>query len=160
MAVAIDQQAPDFELVGSAPMAVKMSDYKGKKNVILTFYEVAFNFEDVDQIEAFRDLEPEFDTLDAQIVAISLDPTGVCVAFSQTSNIDFPLLSDHMDHAVCTNYDAWRTDRGYASVEGGIAKRVTYVIDKNGMIRGKVNEDVPAAKQAPEALKLAKSILK
>lgn len=158
MAVAINQQAPDFNLVGSAPMAVRLSDYRGKKNVVLVFYEVAFNFVDVDQMEAYRDLQPDFDDADAQILAVSLDPTGVCIAFASTSNFDFPLLSDHMDHAVCTMYDAWRTDRGYASVEGGIARRITYIIDKQGMIRGKVGEDIAPEKQAAAALKLVQGL--
>jgi peroxiredoxin Q/BCP len=157
MTLPVGTKAPDFELAGSAPKAVKLSDYKGQ-NVALVFYQVAFNFEDVDKMEAFRDLQPDFEDTNTQIIGVSIDPTGVCVAFSSTSNIDFPLLSDHMDHAVISSYDAWRTDKGYASVEGGIARQVAYLIDKDGIIKGVVGEDVAPKDQAAEALKLAKTL--
>lgn len=156
MPLSINQQAPDFELAGTAPMAITLSSYRGKKNVALTFYEVAFNDDDVVHMEAFRDLEPEFEATDTQVLAVSLDPVGIAAAFASTSNLDFPLLSDHMDHAVCLAFDAWRTDRGYASIGGGMARRVTYIIDKKGVIRGLVGDNVPAKDQAKEALKLIK----
>jgi peroxiredoxin len=159
MALSLDTQAPDFELSGTAQMAVKLSDYRGKKNVVLTFYEVAFNEDDTLHVEGFRDLEPEFEAANAQILAVSLDPVGIASAFAATSNIDYPLLSDHMDHAVCISYDAWRTDRGYAAKDGGgMARRITYVIDKQGRIKGLVPDTVPAEKQAKAALDLVKRL--
>lgn len=158
MPVAIGQEAPDFELAGTAPMAITLSSYRDKQNVVLTFFEVAFTEPDILHMEAFRELEPEFEAADAQVLAVSLDPIGIASAFAATSHLDFPLLSDHMDHGVCLAFDAWRTDRGYASVAGGMARRVTYVIDKKGIIRGKVGDDVSPEKQAEEALKLVKQL--
>jgi peroxiredoxin len=159
MPLALDTQAPDFELSGTPQMAVKLSDYKGRKNVVLTFYEIAFNEDDTVHVEAFRDLEPDFDKADAQILAVSLDPVGIALAFAATSNVEYPLLSDHMDHAVCIAYDAWRTDRGYAAKDGGgMARRVTYIIDKQGKVRGLVPDSVSPAQQAEAALNLVRKL--
>lgn len=158
MPVAIDKEAPDFELAGTAPMSIKLSSYRGEKNVVLAFYEVAFTEDDVAEMEAFQELLPDFEAADAQVLAVSIDPVGIAHAFSATSNLDFPLLSDHYGHTVCTQFDAWRTDKGFASVEGGMARRMVYVIDKQGIIRGVVNSDVSAVDQPKEALKLAQGL--
>jgi peroxiredoxin len=153
----MNQEAPDFELSGTAPMAIRLSGLRGK-NVVLAFYEVAFNEEDTAEMEAFRELTPDFEAANAKVLAISQDPVGIASGFAASNNLDFPLLCDDYDHAVCVLYDAWRTDMGYASVDGGMARRMVYIIDKDGMIRGVVSSDVPAAQQPEEALKQVQAL--
>lgn len=158
MTLAVGQEAPDFELVGTPPQPLKLSSLRGQKNVVLVFYELAFNDDCTAELQAFEELRPEFEAADAQILAVSIDPPGIAQGFAQTYNLSFPLLSAALHYDVFRLYDAWQEKQGFASQEGGIAARVTYVIDKQGRIRGKVENVADVRDHAREALRIVKEI--
>src|SRR5437773_207285 len=107
---------------------------------------------------AFQDLLPDFEASDTEIVGISLDPKGILDSFAGSNGLEFTLLSDTFQHDTCHAYDAWRTDRGFASETGGMAKRVTYVIDKQGKVRGVVEDVSDMTEHASKALDIVKGL--
>lgn len=151
MPLSIGQEAPDFDLVGTPSEPFRISKLRGAKAVVLAFYELAFNDDCTAEMLAFEDLMPEFEATGAEVYGISLDPKGVADAFASSNGLSFNLLCDTFQHDVCTLYGAWRDDRGVASEHGGMARRVTYVIDKQGIVRG-VIQGVPAEEHAAQAL--------
>jgi len=158
MSLAAGEKAPDFELVGTDLEPFRLSKQLGQKHTVLAFYELAFNNDCTDEMLAFQDLLDEFEGADASIVGISLDPKGILDSFAGSNGLGFTLLSDDFNHDVCSRYGAWRDDRGFASHTGGIARRMTYVIDKQGIVRG-IIEDVPPSDHAAKALEVVKGLL-
>ena len=158
MTLPTGQEAPDFELVGTLSEPFKLSGLRGQKNAVLAFFELAFNDDCTAEMQAFQELLPQFEDADAQVLGISIDPVGIAGVFASSYDLGFPLLSDIFGHEVCLLYDAWRDDRGFASEHGGIARRVTYVIDKQTIIRGVVENVADVRDHSQEALRLAKAL--
>jgi peroxiredoxin len=157
MSLAVGEKAPDFELVGTDPEPFRLSKQIGQKHTVLAFYELAFNNDCTDEMLAFQELLDQFDAAGASIVGISLDPKGILDSFAGSNGLEFTLLSDDFTPRVCSLYGAWREDRGFASNTGGMARRMTYVIDKQGVVRG-VIEDVPPAEHAEKALDVVRGL--
>lgn len=121
------QRAPDFTLAGSPENTLSLSDLKGK-NVVLVFFPAAFSSVCSNELSLFHELREDFDALDAQVVAISVDGPWAQKAFAKSLNVDMPLLSDFHPHgAVAKTYGVLRDD--------GVAERALFVIDREGMIR-------------------------
>lgn len=157
MPLSVGQEAPDFELVGTPSEPIRLSKLRGAKAAVLAFYELAFNDDCTAEMQAFEELMPEFEAAHAEVYGISLDPKGVADAFAGSNGLSFNLLCDTFQHDVCTLYGAWRDDRGVASGHGGMARRITYVIDKQGIVRGVIQE-VPPDQHAAEALKVLQQL--
>lgn len=157
MSLAVGEKAPDFELVGTDPEPFRLSKQLGQKHTVLAFYELAFNDDCTDEMMAFQDLLDEFEGAGASVVGISLDPKGILDSFAGSNALGFTLLSDDFNHEVCSLYGTWREDRGFASGTGGIARRMTYVIDKQGIVRG-VIDDVAPAEHASKALDVVRGL--
>ncbi len=94
MAVAVGQKAPDFTLFDSAKQPTKLSDSKGK-NVVLAFYPGAFTGVCTTEMCTFRDRFDSFNSMNAQVLGISVDGIFAQKAFSDANNLNFPLLSDY-----------------------------------------------------------------
>lgn len=157
MSLAVGEKAPDFELVGTDPEPFRLSKQLGRKHTVLAFYELAFTNDCTDEMLAFQDLLSSFEDVDASVVGISLDPKGILDSFAGSNGLGFTLLSDDFNHEVCSLYGAWREDRGFASGTGGIARRMTYVIDKEGVVRG-VIEEVAPGEHAEKALDVVRGL--
>ena len=118
LALEVGDKAPLFK--GKSTFGtVQLEDYLGKKNVVLALYFAIFTPVWTDEIIAFqRDLE-EFKELDTQIIGVSNDKMETHRDFTEKNGIEFPLISD-LDKSIKKLYG-----RG----------RVTYLIDKSGIIR-------------------------
>ena len=99
----------------------------------------------------FRDLMKEFEEADTQVLGISVDSFAAAGAFSKSLELNFSLLSDFPRHEAAKAYDVFVEERG-------IARRVTYVIDKEGVIRGVVQSDTDMEVHARESLAIAKQL--
>ena len=98
---------------------IQLTDFLGKKNVVLALYFAVFTPVWTDELIAFqRDLE-EFEKLDGQIIGVSTDSMDTHRKFADENGIDFPLISDE-DKTIKKRY-GWG--------------RITYLIDKSGVIR-------------------------
>ena len=144
MAVDVGQQAPDFELKDQHGTPVKLSDFRGKKNVVLVFYPLAFSGVCTSEMCAMRDDFPEVSRDDVELVAVSVDSGFVLRTWAERDHFNFAMLSDFWPHgAVAKSY-------GVFDDEKGVATRGTFIIDKSGVIRWKVVNPIPQARDIAE----------
>jgi peroxiredoxin len=144
MAVEVGQEAPDFELKNQHGEPVRLSDFRGTKNVVLVFYPLAFSGVCTNEMCALRDDFPEVTRDDVELMAVSVDSTYVLRRWSDTEKFGFDLLSDFWPHGgVATLYGVFDTDRG-------LDLRGTFVIDKSGVVRWKVVNPIPEARDIAE----------
>ncbi|MCO5993614.1 peroxiredoxin [Actinoallomurus rhizosphaericola] len=144
MAVEVGDAAPDFELKDQHGAPVRLSDFQGKKTVVLVFYPLAFSGVCTGELCAIRDELPTLGGDDVQVLAISVDSMFSHRAWAEQENYEFPLLSDFWPHgAVAKSY-------GIFDEERGVATRGTYIIDKTGVVRWKVENAIPDARDLDE----------
>ena len=132
MAAEVGQKAPDFTLFDSAKQPTKLSDSKGK-NVVLAFYPGAFTGVCTTEMCTFRDRFDSLNSMNAQVLGVSVDGIFAQKAFSDANNLNFPLLSDFNRETV----EAYGVALpNFAGMEGYTAsERAVFVIDKDGVIR-------------------------
>ena len=134
MAAEVGQNAPDFTLYDADRQPQTLSSFQGK-NVVLAFYPGAFTGVCTTEMCTFRDQMDQFNSLDAQVLGISVDGAFSQKVFSDQNNLNFPLLSD-FDRQVVNLYDVALDN--FAGMDGYTAsKRAVVVVDKGGVIRFK-----------------------
>lgn len=122
-------RAPDFSLPSHLGGRVKLSDYQGKKNVLLAFYPMDWTSICSNQIPAYEDELEKFEQLDTQVLAVSVDSIPCHQAWQKTiGGISYPLLSDSSPHGEVSRRYGVLTERDFSN-------RVVFVIDKQGLIR-------------------------
>jgi peroxiredoxin len=140
MAVEIGDIAPDFELKDQHGTPVRLSDLRGKKNVVLVFYPLAFSGVCSGELCALRDTFPEAEREDVALLTVSVDSVFAHKTWADAEDYKFGLLSDFWPHGeVARSYGVFDEERG-------IATRGTFVIDKAGVVRWKVVNDIPQAR--------------
>ncbi len=127
----IGDVAPLFEAEASGGRQVKLSDYAGKKNVVLFFYPKDFTRVCTAEVCGFRDMYEEMASKDTEIIGVSLDNADSHKRFVEANRVPYPLIAD-TEKVLAKKYGAIGTLRGLL----GIAKRITFVIDKGGKIAG------------------------
>jgi len=140
--------APDFELEDQNGKKVRLSRYRGKKNVLLAFFPFAFSPVCTNELGELKEKEEPIMKLDTQILAASVDSTWTQKAFAKDLEVGFPILSDFGKKAVPL-YGALYEDRGFA-------KRSVFVVDKEGKVAyARIYEpsQQPDIGEAVEALK-------
>jgi peroxiredoxin len=124
-------KAPTFKLRASDKSAVSLEDFKGKP-VVLLFFPAAFTGVCTKELCMMRDGLSEYQQLNAQVLAVSVDSLFALDKWKQEMNFNFPLLSD-FNKTVCKKYDAqYKT---FVHDMKGVAKRAAFVIDGSGIIR-------------------------
>ena len=140
MAVEVGQEAPDFELRNQHGEPVRLSSFRGAKNVVLVFYPLAFSGVCSSELRALRDDFPEVARDDTELLTVSVDSVYVLRKWSDTEGFQFGLLSDFWPHGgVASLYGVFNADRG-------LALRGTFIIDKSGVVRWKVVNPIPEAR--------------
>jgi peroxiredoxin Q/BCP len=122
----VGDKGPDFSLMDERGRLVSLRDYLGKKVVILYFYPKDFTPGCTAEACSFRDDYKVFEERGAVVVGVSLDSVESHMKFSEKYNLPFLLLSDSRKE-VAKAY-------GVLGTGGFLAKRVTFVIDKEGKI--------------------------
>lgn len=131
MSAEIGELAPDFELSNQHGEAVKLSDFRGKKAVVLVFYPLSFSGICTGELCEIRDNLGVFADRKIELLGISVDSKYVQKQFADQENYEFSLLSDFWPHGqVAQDYGVFLADRG-------IATRATFVIDKEGTVVAK-----------------------
>lgn len=147
MAVEVGSPAPEFELKDQHGTPVKLSDYRGKK-VVLIFYPLAFSGVCHGELCAIRDEFIATASDDVQVVTVSVDSMFTHRAWADQEGYTFPLLSDFWPHGqVARAY-------GVFDEEKGIATRGTFVIDGEGVVRWSVVNPIPQARDIAEYRKV------
>jgi peroxiredoxin len=144
MAVEIGEQAPDFELKDQHGTPVRLSSFRGSKNVVLVFYPLAFSGVCTGELCAIRDEFPEVSGDDVELLTVSVDSTFTHRAWADAENFEFGLLSDFWPHGGAAK------SYGVFDEERGLATRGTFIIDKSGVVRWKVINPIPQARDIAE----------
>jgi peroxiredoxin len=130
--ISVGELAPDFDLKDQHGAKVKLSSFKGEKNVVVLFIPFSFTGTCTGELCAIRDDLAAFQNDDVQVIAISCDSPFTQKIFAEQEGYKFPVLSDFWPHgAVAQAYGIFNADLG-------CALRGTFVIDKQGVIRWSV----------------------
>jgi alkyl hydroperoxide reductase subunit AhpC len=154
MPARVQKEAPDFKataVVGEEFKDIKLSDYRGKY-VILFFYPLDFTFVCPTEIIAFSDRVEEFQKRGCEVLGCSIDSHFTHLAWiKQPRNegglgqLGYPLVSD-LTRSISTNYDVL--------TDGGVALRGLFLIDKQGVLRSMVVNDLPLGRSVDEAIRV------
>jgi peroxiredoxin len=127
--VKVGQPAPDFTLPSISGERVTLSQYRGKRNVVLSFVPAAWTPVCSDQWPGYNIAKAILEQNDAILLGITVDNIPTLFAWTnQMGQIWFPVLSDFWPHgAVAKRYGVLRSD--------GVSERALFVIDKKGIIR-------------------------
>lgn len=125
--------APDFELMSDDGKSYSLSQYRGKKEVVLYFYPKDDTPGCTKEACSFRDTAPKFAGKAVQVLGVSLDDLDSHTKFRGKYNLNFPLLSDP-DHKVSETYGVYKLKQMYGREFWGI-ERSTFLIDKSGKIK-------------------------
>ena len=140
MSVDVGSPAPDFELEDQDRNAVRLSSFRGRKSVVVVFYPLSFTGVCQGELCAIRDSIADFDTDDVQTLAISCDSGPVHAKWAAEQGYTFPLLADFWPHgAVAQAY-------GVLDEASGLALRGTFIVDKEGVVRSRVVNAIPDAR--------------
>jgi len=126
MALNVGDPAPDFELQSHRGGTVRLSDFCGKKNVVIAFHPLAFTPVCARQMAAYEADWAWFQDHDTHVVGVSVDSVPCKIEWAKTlGTISFDMLSDFHPHgAVADRYGVGRPD--------GISERAIFVVDKEG----------------------------
>ena len=120
--------APDFALEDQSRNVVRLSDYRGKKTVVLAFHPFAFTPVCTRQMESYQANWPSLESMGVQVFAISTDAGPSKAAWAKSmGGLSFPVLTDHHPHGqVAQSYGVLG--------DHGLADRSVFVVDKSGRI--------------------------
>jgi peroxiredoxin (alkyl hydroperoxide reductase subunit C) len=129
MPIEVGAQAPDFVLKDQNNQEVRLSDFRGVRNVLLVFYPLAFTGTCQGELCQVRDRLPDFVNESVQLLAISVDSVYSHKVWADREGYDFPLLADFWPHgAVAQAYGVFNSDRSFAN-------RGTFLVDRAGIVR-------------------------
>jgi mycoredoxin-dependent peroxiredoxin len=141
---AVGELAPDFELVDQHGTPVRLSSFRGRRNVLLVFYPWSFSGVCTGELCVLRDDLASFQNDDAQLLAVSIDSKYVQRVFADREGFEFPVLADFWPHGqVARRY-------GVFDDVAGVALRGTFVIDREGIVRWSVLRGIPDARDPQE----------
>lgn len=156
MKALVTTEAPDFTAIAVMPdntfnEKFKLSDMRGKY-VLLFFYPLDFTFVCPSEIIAFDKAVEQFKEMNCEIVGVSIDSHFSHLAWKNTAindggigNVQFPLVAD-LDKSIADDYGVL--------LDMGIALRGLYLIDKEGVIRHQLINDLPLGRSVDEALRM------
>ena len=129
MPIDVRTEAPDFTLRDQNNDEVRLSQFRGHRNVLLVFFPLAFTPICHGELCDVRDNLSDFLNGEAQLLTVSVAPPPVHKAWADLEGFKFPLLADFWPHgAVARRY-------GVFNEEAGIANRGTFLIDRDGIVR-------------------------
>lgn len=143
MKVNVGETAPDFTLASQKGETVTLSQFRAKKNVVLYFYPKDETRGCTREACTFRDSYELFTDLGAEVIGVSADTVESHKSFAEHYNLPFTLLSDTDDRV--------RNLYGATSSLGIIPGRVTFVIDKTGVVRHVFSSQLQPEKHVEEA---------
>ena len=152
MTVKVGDKAPDFTLPSQLGDNVTLSEYFGKKNVVLYFYPKDESPGCTREACTFRDSYEELTSLGAEVIGVSSQGVESHRSFATHHGLPFILLSDAGNKV--------RQLYGVPSTMGIVPGRVTYIIDKKGVVRHIFSSQTQAEKHVEEAIKMLKELEK
>lgn len=147
MALKTGDDAPDFELRSHRGGSVRLSDFRGKKNVVLAFHPLAFTPVCATQMSSYESDLARLAERDAVVLGISIDPQPSKTAWAKSlGRISFDMLSDFHPHGeVAQKYGVFRPKEGFS-------ERAVFIVDKRGKIAWDKTYDIPEQPENEECL--------
>jgi peroxiredoxin len=143
--------APDFTLPSTVGDKVTLSDYRGKKSVILLFYPLDFSPVCSVENKQCAEMLPTKGSADVEVLGISVDSLWSHKAFAAQQGVGYPLLADfHPKGAVAEKYGVYLADRG-------ISARTAFIIGKDGKVKQIVGSEIPVARDIARLLEAARA---
>lgn len=137
MSIAVGQTAPEFTLKDQSMSEVKLADFRGKKNVVIIFYPLDWSPVCTNEHACVVNDMKKFDSLDAQVLGLSVDSAWSHKAYAEKMGIKYPLLADFQPRgAVAAQFGVYLADKG-------ITGRAIAIVDKAGKIAWFKNYDIP-----------------
>lgn len=150
--VEIGQPAPEFSLANQHGETVTLAQFRGTKNVVLVFYPFSFTGICSGELGEIRDRLATFDNDETVTLAVSCDSTFTQRVFADREGYPFSVLSDFWPHgAVAQAY-------GVFVEQLGAAKRGTFIIDKDGVLRWSVLHEIGQVRDTDEYEKVLASL--
>src|ERR1039458_5075640 len=145
----IGAPAPEFTLKDQDQKEVKLSDFRGKKRVVLVFYPLDWSPTCTKEHACLVNDMKQFDQLEAQVLGVSVDSVWSHKAFAEKMGIQYPLLADFQPRgAMGEKYGVYLADKG-------ITGRAIAIVDRGGKVAWFKNYDIPTVpdmKEVAEAL--------
>ncbi len=159
MANLVTKEAPDFTAQAVMPdnsfAELKLSSYRGKY-VVLFFYPLDFTFVCPSEIIAFNKVLDKFKKKNTEVIGVSVDSHFTHLAWKNTDtkdggigNIQYPLVAD-LNKEISRDYEVL--------LEGGVALRGLFLIDKEGIVRHSVVNDLSLGRNVDEAIRLVDAL--
>lgn len=127
--LAVGDTAPDFTLRDQNNRPIELAAYRGRKDVLLVFFPLAFTGTCESELGMLRDQLPLFENDDTAVIAISVGSSPSHKVWSGSQGFLFPIVSDFWPHgAVARAY-------GVLNEKSGYANRGTFLVDRTGVIR-------------------------
>ena len=142
--IKVGDAAPEFDLTDAAGNRVRLSDFRGKRNVVLYFYPKDDTPGCTKEACSFRDSYQSFTDAGAEVIGVSSDDGTSHQKFAEKFHLPFTLVSD-TGGGVRKRY-------GVPATLGLLPGRVTFVIDRDGIVRHVFNSQLQATKHVDEAL--------
>jgi peroxiredoxin len=140
MSPRVGRPAPDFTLRDQHGQSVTLSSFRPERAVVVMFYPWAFSRVCTSELCEVRDALPQFQNEAVQLLAISCDPVYSLRAYAEQEGLDYPLLSDFWPHGeVAQSYGVFESSRG-------CAVRGTFVVDQAGVLRWRIVNAIPDAR--------------
>lgn len=161
MAVLVGKNAPDFTAVavmGNNDMneSFTLSSYIKDKYAVIFFYPLDFTFVCPSELLAFDHRLAEFQKRNVEVIGVSIDSHFTHLAWKNTAvnnggigQVGYPLVAD-IKHEICKAYDV--------EAEGGVAYRGSFLIDKSGVVRHQVVNDLPLGRNVDEMLRMVDAL--
>ena len=161
MAVLVGKQAPDFTaqavLGNNEIRAYTLSKETAGKYVVIFFYPLDFTFVCPSELIAFDHRLDEFKKRGVEVIGISIDSQFTHLAWKNTpvnsggiGQVQYPLIAD-VKHEICRAYDV-----GFGAA--GVAFRGSFLIDKKGVVRHQVVNDLPLGRNVDEMLRMVDAL--
>src|SRR5215471_19078381 len=144
MTLTVGQAAPDFTLQNQDKKEVKLSDFAGKRNVVLMWYPLDWSPVCTNEHACFVNDMKKFETLDAAVLGVSVDSAWSHKAYAEKMGIRYSLLADFNPRgATADKY-------GVYLAEKGIAGRAIVIVGKDGKVAWLKNYDIPVVPDVAE----------
>lgn len=151
MALKPGDLAPDFTLPSTVGDKVTLSDYRGKKSVVLLFYPLDFSPVCSVETKACGEMLPETGGDGVEVLGISVDSIWAHKAFAVQQGISYPLLADFQPRgAVSEKYGVFLPEKGFSA-------RTAFIVGKDGRIQEIVASDIPVARDIRALLARARA---
>jgi len=161
MGVLVGKKAPDFRaksaIKGGVISDITLSSYRGRY-VVLFFYPLDFTFVCPTELHAFQERLEDFEQRETQVIGCSVDSPHCHVAWLRTpkseggiQGVTYPLVSD-LNKTIATDYDVLMQGEG-------IAYRGLFLIDREGVVRHQVVNDLPLGRSVDETLRTLDALI-